>query len=178
MIELRPAQMDALRVYTNLALDLRVPPADGLIERVHTAYFDRPGNRWRMTLTRAQTDSVAYAFYLRALTGSVVGANWFAREYGVTYRADSATGRPGAVPRPQAVQSAVRVAGRLWVGQHVVALSAETDRPRLWTPLGGGLFRGLPSRRTRPGPGRPPSGRGRPGDAARQPPKPGVIWLP
>ncbi|MFF9212900.1 MULTISPECIES: DUF6417 family protein [unclassified Streptomyces] len=101
VIELRPAQMDALRVCTSLAPTLRVPPADGLVERVRTAYFDRPGNRWRMTLTTAQIDSVAYAFYLRALSGSVAEANWFAREYGVTYRVDPSTGRPGAV-RPRA----------------------------------------------------------------------------
>ncbi|MGV9625420.1 DUF6417 family protein [Streptomyces sp. NPDC003487] len=101
VIELRPAQMDALRVYANVAPVLRVPPADGLVERVRTAYFDRPGNRWRMTLTTAQIDSVAYAFYLRALSGSVAEANWFAREYGVTFRIEPATGRPGAV-RPRA----------------------------------------------------------------------------
>ncbi|MFD5589426.1 DUF6417 family protein [Streptomyces sp. NPDC127063] len=101
VIELRPAQMDALRVYANLGPVLRVAPADGLVERVRTAYFDRPGNRWRMTLTTEQIDSVAYAFYLRALSGSVAEANWFARKYGVTYRVDPATGRPGAV-RPRA----------------------------------------------------------------------------
>ncbi|MGV9632434.1 DUF6417 family protein [Streptomyces sp. NPDC003487] len=90
--------MDALRVYTNLAPVLRVAPADGLVDRVRTAYFDRPGNRWRMTLTTAQIDSVAYAFYLRALSGSVAEANWFAREYGITYRS---TGQPAA-PAPYA----------------------------------------------------------------------------
>ncbi|MEV0982533.1 DUF6417 family protein [Streptomyces sp. NPDC049915] len=97
VIELRPAQMDALRVYTNLAPVLRVAPADGLVERVRTAHFDRPGNRWRMTLTPEQIESIAYAFHLRALSGSVAEANWFAREYGVAYRMDQATGRPEAV---------------------------------------------------------------------------------
>ncbi|MGV9626524.1 DUF6417 family protein [Streptomyces sp. NPDC003487] len=94
---MRPAQMDALRVYTHLGPVLRVVPADGLVERVRTAYFDRPGNRWRMTLTTAQIDSVAYAFYLHALRGSIAEANWFAREYGVIYQVDQASGRPGAV---------------------------------------------------------------------------------
>ncbi|MEV0982662.1 DUF6417 family protein [Streptomyces sp. NPDC049915] len=79
---------------------LRVPPADGLVERVRTAYFDRPGSRWRMTLTVEQIDSVAYAFHLRALSGSVAEANWFVREYGVTHRADPSTGRPVAVRSP------------------------------------------------------------------------------
>ncbi|MEV0982615.1 DUF6417 family protein [Streptomyces sp. NPDC049915] len=97
VIELRPAQMDALRVYTNLAPVLRVAPADGLVERVRTAHFDRPNNRWRMTLTPGQIDSVAYAFHLRALSGSVAEANWFAREYGITYRVDGPTSRPRAV---------------------------------------------------------------------------------
>ncbi|MGW0584662.1 hypothetical protein ACWD25_54255 [Streptomyces sp. NPDC002920] len=44
-IELRPAQMDALRVYAGPGDRLRVPPADGLTERVRTAHFDRPSNR-------------------------------------------------------------------------------------------------------------------------------------
>ncbi|MFF9819411.1 DUF6417 family protein [Streptomyces sp. NPDC014006] len=96
--------MDALRVYANLASVLRIPPAEGLVERVRTAYFDRPGNRWRMTLTTEQIDSVAYAFYLRALSGSVAEANWFAREYGVACRAEAATGRRGAV-RPSSTVS-------------------------------------------------------------------------
>lgn len=93
VVELRPSQMDALRVYTTLAPTLRVPPADGLAERVRNAYFDRPNNRWRLALTAPQMETVAYAFYLRAITGSVAEANRFAREYGVTYRVDPTSGR-------------------------------------------------------------------------------------
>lgn len=100
VVELRPSQMDALRVYAALAPTLRVPPTDGLVERVRNAYFDRPNNRWRLSLTPPQMETVAYAFYLRALTGSVAEANRFAREYGVTYRADAAAGRPGTVRLP------------------------------------------------------------------------------
>ncbi|MFF9819403.1 DUF6417 family protein [Streptomyces sp. NPDC014006] len=83
----------------------RVAPADGLVERVRTAHFDRPGNRWRMTLTAEQIDSVAYAFHLRALSGSVAEANWLARDYGVTYRVDPSTGRAGAVRPPSRTAS-------------------------------------------------------------------------
>jgi hypothetical protein len=41
---------------------------------VRTAHFDRPNNRWRMTLAKEQVEMVAYAFYLRA-SGSVAEAN-------------------------------------------------------------------------------------------------------
>jgi hypothetical protein len=98
-IGLRPAQMDALRVYVGLGARLRVPPAEGLTQRVWAAYFDHPANRWRLCLTRQQIESVAYAFYLRSLTGSDLEANSFARDHGVTYRADAA-GRPGLVELP------------------------------------------------------------------------------
>ncbi|MFF9229282.1 DUF6417 family protein [Streptomyces sp. NPDC014820] len=100
VVELRPSQMDALRVYTNLMPVLRVPPADGLVERVRTAYFDRPNNRWRMALTAEQIETVAYAFYLRALSGSVAEANRFARDYGVSYRLDPSAGSPAAARLP------------------------------------------------------------------------------
>ncbi|WP_181139555.1 DUF6417 family protein [Streptomyces sp. Ru71] len=93
LVRLRPAQMDALRVYISLSPTLRVPPADERVERVCTAYFDRPHNRWRLPLTTAQLESVAYAFHLRALTGSVAEANQFARDYGVAFRRDPAIGR-------------------------------------------------------------------------------------
>ncbi|MFF9815180.1 DUF6417 family protein [Streptomyces sp. NPDC014006] len=57
----------------------------------------RPNNRWRLALTPQQIDAVAHAFYLRALSGSGAEANGFGREYGVTYRVDPTTGRPGVV---------------------------------------------------------------------------------
>ncbi|MFD5589332.1 DUF6417 family protein [Streptomyces sp. NPDC127063] len=90
IVELRPSQMDALRVYVNLLPGLCVPPADGLVERVRTAHFDRPNNRWRMALTHEQIETVAYAFYLRAHSGSAAEANQFTREYGITYRPEVA----------------------------------------------------------------------------------------
>ncbi|MFE9451612.1 DUF6417 family protein [Streptomyces sp. NPDC006739] len=47
--------------------------------------FDRPGNRWSLCLNAAQTGSVAYAFYLRSMAGSVAEVNQFARDYGVVF---------------------------------------------------------------------------------------------
>ncbi|MFJ4620859.1 hypothetical protein [Streptomyces sp. NPDC088812] len=60
--------MDALRIDLGLGTQLRVRPADGLAERVRTAYFDRPGNWWRLCLNADHVESEAYAFYLRALS--------------------------------------------------------------------------------------------------------------
>ncbi|MGW5433230.1 DUF6417 family protein [Streptomyces sp. NPDC004059] len=60
---------------------LRVPPAEGLAERVRTACFDRAGNRWPLCLNSEHIESVAYAFHLRSMAGSVTEANRFAREY-------------------------------------------------------------------------------------------------
>jgi hypothetical protein len=105
-VELSPAQMDALRLYVNPGPAWSVPPAEGLAERVRTALFDRSGNRWRLYLTREQIESAAYAFHLRALTGSVAEANRFAREYDIAYRTDPATGRPSAVTMPWGSPSA------------------------------------------------------------------------
>ncbi|MFI0813901.1 DUF6417 family protein [Streptomyces echinatus] len=52
----------------------------------------RPGNRWSLRLNAEQTESVAYAFYLRSMGGSVTEANRFGRAYGVAFHADRATG--------------------------------------------------------------------------------------
>jgi hypothetical protein len=70
---------------------LRVPPAEGLAERVRTACFDRAGNRWPLCLNSEHIESVAYAFHLRSMGGSVTEANRFAREYGVAFRPDRST---------------------------------------------------------------------------------------
>ncbi|MER6066588.1 DUF6417 family protein [Streptomyces sp. NPDC001792] len=70
---------------------LRVPPAEGLAERVRTACFDRSGNRWPLCLNSEHIESVAYAFHLRSMGGSVTEANRFAREYGVAFRLDRST---------------------------------------------------------------------------------------
>ncbi|MFC9932435.1 DUF6417 family protein [Streptomyces sp. NPDC127190] len=85
LVELRPAEMDALRVYLSSGARLRVPPAAGLAERVRTACFDRAGNRWSLCLDEEQVKSVAYAFYLRSMCGSTAEANRFARQYGVVF---------------------------------------------------------------------------------------------
>ncbi|MER6062361.1 DUF6417 family protein [Streptomyces sp. NPDC001792] len=93
LIELRPVEMDAVRVYLSIRRELRVPPADGLAERVRTAFYDRPNNRWTMCLTPEQIESVAYALHLRSISGSITEANRFARAYGVAVRVDDSTGR-------------------------------------------------------------------------------------
>ncbi|MGW4566438.1 DUF6417 family protein [Streptomyces sp. NPDC004561] len=41
-----------------------------------------------------QITSVAYAFHLHAVGGSVAEANHFARRYGVAFRPDGSTGSP------------------------------------------------------------------------------------
>lgn len=97
LVELRPAQMDAVRAFVRLALDLTTQPAEGLAERVRTAPFSRSANRWRLCLTPEQTTSVAYALYLHRLTNSEAEANRFAREYGIVYRPSPTTGTPGPV---------------------------------------------------------------------------------
>ncbi|MGV9902406.1 DUF6417 family protein [Streptomyces sp. NPDC003388] len=91
MIELRPSEMDLLRVYVRIGALLRAPPADGLVER-GCAYFDRPGNRWLLRLNAEQIESVAYAFYLRSMGGSVTEPNPCGRPYGGAFHADRATG--------------------------------------------------------------------------------------
>ncbi|MGW2492340.1 DUF6417 family protein [Streptomyces sp. NPDC001606] len=85
LVELRPAEMDALRVYLSSGARLRVLPAAGLAERVRTACFDRARNRWALCLDEEQVESVAYAFYLRSMCGSTAEANRFARQYGVVF---------------------------------------------------------------------------------------------
>ncbi|MGW0185742.1 DUF6417 family protein [Streptomyces sp. NPDC003362] len=93
LVELRPAQMNALRVYVSLGDRLRVPPARELAERVRTARYSGPDNRWRLHLTPQQIESVAYAFHLRSVAGSAAEANEFARNYRVIYRPDDTTGQ-------------------------------------------------------------------------------------
>lgn len=50
------------------------------------------GSRWVLYLNEEQVASVAYAFYLRSVGGSGAEANRFAREYGVAFRTEWATG--------------------------------------------------------------------------------------
>lgn len=97
LVQLRPAQMDAVRVFVSLARDLTTGPAEGLAERVRSAPFSRSANRWRLCLTQEQTVSVAYALYLYRLSNSEAEANRFARDYGIVYRPSPTTGAP--VPR-------------------------------------------------------------------------------
>ncbi|MFD1277852.1 DUF6417 family protein [Streptomyces kaempferi] len=71
--------MAALRVFTGLASQLQVPPADGLAEQVRAASCDYGIKRWRLHLTPEQIESVAYGFWLHRLTGSAAEANRFSR---------------------------------------------------------------------------------------------------
>lgn len=97
LVELRPAQMSAVRVFVSLAHELAMPAADGLAERVRTASFSRTDNRWRLCLTEEQITSVAYGLCLHRLTSSEAEANRFARDYGVAYRPDPVTRQPTSV---------------------------------------------------------------------------------
>ncbi|MFE2607849.1 DUF6417 family protein [Streptomyces mirabilis] len=85
LVDLIPSQMAALRVFVGLTGQLRVPPADRLAEQVRTASCDHGIKRWRLHLTQEQMDSVAYALWLRRMTGSAAQANRLAGEYGVAH---------------------------------------------------------------------------------------------
>jgi hypothetical protein len=97
LVKLRPAQMDALRVFISVADKLATPPAEGLAERIRTAGFSRVDNRWCLYLTEEQVESAAYGLYLHMLGGSSAEANRFARDYGVAYRPAPVTRQPTAV---------------------------------------------------------------------------------
>ncbi|MER6735578.1 hypothetical protein [Streptomyces puniciscabiei] len=56
LIELYRAEMAALRLYVHIAERLRVPPAEGLAERVRTARQN--GNRWSMHLALARAGPI------------------------------------------------------------------------------------------------------------------------
>ena len=104
LVGLRPAEMDALRVYVGMGALMRVRPAEGLAQRVRAAGFDRPANRWSLCLTEKQLESVAYALYLRSMSGSATEANRFCRTYGLFVEADPANGGSPLVKRPFACQ--------------------------------------------------------------------------
>ncbi|MGW7529057.1 DUF6417 family protein [Streptomyces sp. NPDC054783] len=89
-MELRRSEMDALRRYVHLGERLHVPPAEGLADRVRTAR--QIGSWWVLYLNEEQVASVAYAFYLRSMGGSVAEVNRFGREYGVVFRAGQPMG--------------------------------------------------------------------------------------
>ncbi|MEU3619809.1 DUF6417 family protein [Streptomyces sp. NPDC006872] len=89
LVELAPSQMAALRLFVGLAGQLKSPPEAGLSGQVRAAVHDRGARRWRLHLTPAQMESVAYGFWLHRLTGSVAEANRFGRDYGVLYVPDS-----------------------------------------------------------------------------------------
>ncbi|MER6032191.1 DUF6417 family protein [Streptomyces sp. NPDC001851] len=92
LVELRRSEMDVLRLYVHLGERLHVPPAAGLADKVRTAR--QLGSLWALYLNEEQIASVAYAFYLRSMGGSVTEANRFARQYGVAYRVNSSTSSP------------------------------------------------------------------------------------
>jgi hypothetical protein len=90
LVELRRSEMEALRLYVHLGEWLHLPPAAGLTDKVRTAR--QLGSLWVLYLTEEQIASVAYALYLRSMSGSVAEANRFARQYGVAYRANDSMG--------------------------------------------------------------------------------------
>jgi hypothetical protein len=108
LVELRPAQMVALRVFVALADELATPPAEGLAEQVRSARFTPTDKRWQLHLTQEQIASAAYGFYLHRLGGSAAEANRFGREYGAIYRSSQAAGEPTLIR-----MTAVRVPGQM-----------------------------------------------------------------
>ncbi|MFI5877086.1 DUF6417 family protein [Streptomyces sp. NPDC051445] len=97
-VELIPSQMTALRLFVALADRLRVPPADGLAERVRTARRDAAANRHVLYLSAEQMECVAYAFWLHRMSRSALEANRFTRDYGITHHPGPgpSTRRPAA----------------------------------------------------------------------------------
>ncbi|MEV5847408.1 DUF6417 family protein [Streptomyces sp. NPDC051985] len=87
LVELLPSQMTVVQMYLALvrAGQTRVAPADGLAEQVRDAVHDRVAGRWRLCLTRPQMESVAYALWLRQVTGAAGEARRFARDYGIVH---------------------------------------------------------------------------------------------
>ncbi|WP_256917444.1 DUF6417 family protein [Streptomyces hilarionis] len=100
-VELIPAQMTALRLFVALADQLRVPPVDGLAERVRGARREPGTNRYVLYLSREQMESVAYGFWLHKMTGSALEANRFARDYNLDHHPAPTTG-PAASTRASA----------------------------------------------------------------------------
>ncbi|WP_331733177.1 DUF6417 family protein (plasmid) [Streptomyces sp. NBC_00080] len=84
-VELIPSQMTALRLFVALADQLRVRPAVGLAEQVHTARRDPAVNRYVLHLSAEQMKCVAYAFWLHRMSRSALEANRFTRDYGITH---------------------------------------------------------------------------------------------
>ncbi|MGW1675485.1 DUF6417 family protein [Streptomyces sp. NPDC002324] len=99
LVKLRPSQMAALRLFVGHADQLRVPPAEGLVERVCTARCDHGARRWLLYLTATQMESVAYGFWLHRMTGSATEANHFTRDYGITHRPAPASLTPALISR-------------------------------------------------------------------------------
>ncbi|MDX3119250.1 MULTISPECIES: DUF6417 family protein [Streptomyces] len=71
-VELIPAQMTAVRLFVALTGRLRVPPADGLADRVRGARGEAGTNRHVLYLSQDQMESVAYGFWLHKLSGSAL----------------------------------------------------------------------------------------------------------
>lgn len=85
-VELRPAEMRALRIYLSLHEHLRRPAAEGLAEAACTARFMEGFNRWVLHVSDHQLASIARACFLEGLTGQVTAANRIARTYGAMYK--------------------------------------------------------------------------------------------
>ncbi|MFF1548074.1 DUF6417 family protein [Streptomyces sp. NPDC058291] len=92
-----PAQMTALRLFVALTGRLRVPPAEGLAERVRGARREAGTNRHVVYLSQEQMTSVAYGFWLHKMSGSAFEANRFARDYGIAHPT-AAAAEPAARP--------------------------------------------------------------------------------
>ncbi|MEW2051390.1 DUF6417 family protein [Streptomyces sp. NPDC005476] len=84
-VELIHSQLTALRLFVALTDQLRVPPAEGLAERVRGARREPGTNRHVLYLSQEQMASVAYGFWLRKMSGSALEANRFARDYDVAH---------------------------------------------------------------------------------------------
>ncbi|MEU7649951.1 DUF6417 family protein [Streptomyces huasconensis] len=82
---LRPSELEAVRRYLALNGRLRQGPAPGLEAAAEAARFDSATNRWTLHVNEEQMQSMARAFFLERLEGSIAPANRFARTYGMTY---------------------------------------------------------------------------------------------
>ncbi|MFI9569103.1 DUF6417 family protein [Streptomyces rishiriensis] len=100
-----PAQMTTLRLFVALAGRLRVPPADGLDERVREARREPGASRHVLYLSQDQMESVVYGSWLDKMSGSALEANRVACDYGVANQPAPTTPLP-AQPRNAAGGSA------------------------------------------------------------------------
>ncbi|MGQ4331120.1 DUF6417 family protein [Streptomyces hayashii] len=111
-MELIPAQMTALRLFVALADQLRLPPANGLAERVRAARREAGTSRHVLYLSPEQMESVAYGFWLHRMSGSALEANRFARDYNVAHDPAPVTQAPARTPSTSAALARQVACGR------------------------------------------------------------------